>query len=209
MRDSRITEDFFFWDGPTYEEIAEIRREDPCRGKLLRVPVCGTCRRLLVAILWKVYGHSFDYEEEVSDFYYYLMSHNKLDTIKDPEAFFGWLKLTAVRFFIDKNKKSITAMQDFESTDTPIGESLVKEDPQPMISVSEQARRSVERILLEMPNATYARVLELTELDGKTESEAAEILGKTPNALYSAKTRAREQFRQTAIKLDLNLLDYE
>ena len=208
-RDPRITKDFFYWDGPTVEEILEIRKRDPLRGGLLRVPVCGTCRRLLVAVLWKVYGHAFDYDEEVSDFYFFLMTGDKLSKINDPESLFGWLKLTAVRFFIDKNKRNAREVQDFEDIDSLIGGKALGVDPEPPVSVREQARRNVARILAEMPNTVYAKILELTELEGKSETEAAALLGKTPNALYSAKTRAREQFKQVALKLNLNLLDNE
>lgn len=208
-RDPRITKDFFYWDGPTVEEILEIRKRDPLKGRLLRIPVCGTCRRLLVAILWKVYGHSFDYEEEVSDFYFFLMTGDKLSRIKDPESLFGWLKLTAVHFFIDKSKRLSREVQDFEDIDSLTGEAALGIAPEPPVSIREQARRNVERILHEMPNAIYAKILELTELEGMSEAEASALLGKTPNALYSAKTRAREQFKQVALKLDLNFLENE
>lgn len=208
-KDNRVTQCFFFWDGPTLQHIEEIRRTDPQRAAKMPKPVCNTCKPGLLKVLHTLYGSAhFDYEEMVTDFYFYLIKDDKLASIQNPEALMGWMVRTAYYFFLHEKMK-----HDQVLGNTPI-ESLsdVGED----IEADESAARVrdyVETVLAAMPNRTYAKILdevtlEVGQYSGREKAEKmrqlAQRLEIPIDNLYVKVSLAKKQFKETAKKLNIS-----
>lgn len=207
-RDDRVTQCFFFWDGPTIQRIEDIRRTDPLRAAKMRKPVCNTCRPGLLKVMHTLYGNNhFDYDELVSDFYMYLMDGDKLSSIQDPKALMGWIVKSAYYFFLHEKIKKGKLL---ENTDT---ESLsnVSEDIEEDESAA-ATRNYVNSVLAAMPNRVYAKILDEVTLEvgqykGQEKSrkmqEVAEKLGIPIDNLYVKVSLAKKQFKETARRLSL------
>ncbi len=205
-RDNRVTQCFFFWDGPTLQHIEEIRRIDPIKAAQMKKPVCNTCKPGLLKVLHTLYGtEHYDYEELVSDFYFYLIQDDKLATIQEPMALMGWIVRTAYYFFLHEKIKKDKVLEN-----TPV-ESLntVSVD----IEADESAattRDFVREVLDAMPNRTYARILDEVTLEvgqykGKEKAEKmrqlAERLDIPIDNLYVKISLAKKQFKETAKRI--------
>lgn len=207
-RDDRVTQCFFFWDGPTLKRIEEIRRTDPKKAAQLRKPVCNTCKPALLKVLHSLYGTThFNYEELVSDFYLYLIQDDKLASIKEPKALMGWIVSTAYYFFLHEKIKEDKMLEN-----TPV-ESLNLANID--VEVDEEAsktREFVECVLAAMPNRTYAKILDEVTLEvgqyrGQQKSDRmrqlAEQLEIPIDNLYVKVSLAKKQFKETAKRLNL------
>lgn len=208
-KDNRVTHCFFFWEGPTLQHIEELRRTNPQKAAQLPKPICNTCRPGLLKVLHSLYGTAhFNYEEQVTDFYYYLIKDDKLASIKDPDALMGWIVRTAYYFFLHEKIK-----QDQLLENTP-AESLsnVGEDIE-MDQTADQVRCFVEDVLAAMPNRTYAKILDEVTLEvgqykGKEKAEKmkqlAERLCIPIDNLYVKISLAKKQFKDTARIIEQN-----
>ena len=207
-RDNRITQCFFFWDGPTLQRIEEVRRTDPMKATHMRKPICNTCRPALLKVLHSLYGGSpFNYDELVSDFYYYLIKDDKLASIQDSNALMGWIVRAAYYYFLREKIKRDKVLEN-----TPV-ESLnnvsvdVEADTQ-----AEETLSFVNDVLAAMPNRTYARLLdevtlEIGQYKGKEKADKMRELSaqlKIPiDNLYVKISLAKKQFKETAKKMNL------
>ncbi len=205
-RDDRVTRCFFFWDGPTLQHIEEVRKTNPLQAAKMRKPVCVTCRPGLLKVLHSLYGtEHFDYDELVSDFYYYLISGDKLATIAEPKALMGWIVTTAYYFFlhnkIDRDKvlgnpsldSRLVSNHDFEQDES-----------------TGAAREFVAEVLKAMPNRTYAKILDEVTLEvgqykGREKAGRMQALARQLDIpidnLYVKVSLARKHFKETAKKL--------
>ncbi|MBQ9463121.1 MAG: hypothetical protein IJU68_05625 [Bacteroidales bacterium] len=205
-RDERVTRCFFFWEGPTMERILELRRTDPARAVGLRAPVCNTCRPALLKVLHTLYGTAhFDYNEKVSDFWFYLLKDDKLASIKQPDALMGWIVSTAYYFFLHEKVMADKSARDTDSVSlSNMGDDV--EDDRDRAGV----RDFVQQVLDAMPNRTYAQILDEVTLEvgqykGKEKAEKmrtfAEKLAIPIDNLYVKVSLAKKQFKETALKL--------
>lgn len=208
-RDDRVTQCFFFWDGPTLQHIEEVRRTNPQKAAQMRKPVCSTCKPGLLKVLHTLYGSThFDYEELVSDFYFYLIKDDKLASIQEPKALMGWIVRTAYFFFLHEKIK-----QDRLLENTPVDSlSDVRDD----IELDESAsdiREYVTRVLEAMPNRTYAKLLDEVTLEvgqykGREKADKMRQLAKRLEIpidnLYVKISLAKKQFKTTAQLLEKN-----
>lgn len=207
-RDERVTQCFFFWDGPSLQRIEAVRRTDPVAAAKMRRPVCNSCRPALLTVLHKLYGgNHFDYDELVSDFYFYLIKDDKLGTIKDPNALMGWIVSAAYYFFLHEKVKADKILEN--TTIDSLND--VNEDLEEDNSRS-KSRELVSDIIAAMPNKVYARILEEVVLEvgqykGKEKSELlkrkAEEFGIPVDNLYVKISLAKKQFKQTALKFNM------
>ena len=206
-RDDRVTQCFFFWDGPTLQHIEEVRRTNPQKAAQMRKPVCNTCKPGLLKVLHTLYGSThFNYEELVSDFYFYLIKDDKLASIQDPKALMGWMVRSAYYFFLHEKIK-----QDKLIENTPVDSlSDVKEDIEADESAS-AIREYVANVLEAMPNKTYAKLLDEVTLEvgqykGKEKAEKMRQLAarlEIPiDNLYVKISLAKKQFKTTAQQLE-------
>jgi DNA-directed RNA polymerase specialized sigma24 family protein len=200
-RDPVVTSCFFFWDGFTLEQIAEIRRKDPRKAAGLKIPVCNTCRPLLLRILKNLYDTKpFNYEEKVIELYIYLVDSNKLGQIREPEALMGWLTTTAYYFFLRQKKKEDGEMleNDAYSALNDIKDTENIED----VNERQKIQQIVQETLEALPNPTDAKILEKAmEIYSATDkikrrAEVARQLGMSVDAFNTALSRAKKSFRE-------------
>lgn len=206
-KDQRVTQCFFWWDGPSLQRIEAVRRTDPVAAARMQRPVCASCRPALLSVLHKLYGSDhFDYDEKVSDFYYYLMTGDKLADIKEPEALMGWIVTSAYYFFLHKKKGEDKLLENKDTTPLDNETDIVEDDSRA------QARSMVAEVLAAMPNRIYARlldevVLEVGQYQGREKAallkRKSEELGIPIDNLYVKISLAKKQFKQTALKLNL------
>ena len=205
-RDERVTRCFFFWDGPSLKRIDEVRRTDPEKAARMRRPVCNSCRPGLITVLHKLYGNTpFDYDELVTDFYFYLIKDDKLSSIKNPEALMGWIIQSAYFFFLNEKIKKDKTFENVSIEDLNEGGQDIEEDHS-----AEKERLFVEDVLKAMPNRTYARILDEVTLEvgqyhGREKSELfkmkADKLGIPVDNLYAKVSLAKKQFKETAKRI--------
>ena len=201
-RDPEVTQCFFFWDGPTQQYIDDVRRTDPERASTMRRPVCSTCRPGLLRVLHSINkGRPFNYEQEVAEFYFYLMKDDKLAGIRHPEALMGWVVQTAYFYFLKKKKREMAEMKAHHKTVTEIDTEIVED------ITKDNTRDFVKEVLEAMPNRGYARILDDVVLEssqhaGQERAEfmrcKAEEYGVTMDNLYVKISLAKKQFRKTA-----------
>lgn len=207
-KDERVTRCFFFWKGPTMQQIEEIRRKDPMRAARLPKPVCNTCRPGLLKVLYQLYGGKpFDYDNLITDFYLYLMEGDKLSSINEPDALMGWIVTTAYYFFLrdKKNRDKELENEDIESLND-VHEEIEADEG------ASSARTLVEEVLKAMPNRTYAKILdevtlEVGQFKGKEKADKMRLLAERLEIpidnLYVKISLAKKQFKETAKKLNL------
>ncbi len=207
-RDDRVTQCFFFWDGPTWQHIEEVRRTNPQKAAAMRKPVCNTARPALLKVLHSLYGGKhFDYSELVSDFYYFLVKDDKLATIQDPKALMGWLVRTAYYFFLHQKIKNDKVLENtpIESL-TDVGDDLEADEEE------NRTREFVMETIAAMPNKTYAKILDEVTLEvgqykGKEKidkmRQLADKLDIPIDNLYVKVSLAKKQFKETAMRIKM------
>ena len=169
-RDNKITYEFFY----TYKE--------------------KSCRALLTNIINYVFSYPVEYEEAVSEFYAYLMEDDgrKLRQIENRNTLFGWLKVSATRFFIKKRDNLIENRSQEALLDRTAKETYVDD------YAKENARKDVLRILFRMKNKRYAYVLQQLILHDLEPEELAKAMNITTANLYNIKRRAMAEFTEVA-----------
>lgn len=219
-RDERVTQCFFFWDGPTLERTEEIRRRNPQEAAKMPKPICNTCRPLLLRTLNKVFdGNPFDYNELVNDFYIYLFNERNgrgclLTDIRDPNTLMGWMATTAFRFFLNLkiSRDNVTRLEiSGDMLDNTRVDPLSDEVEGIVVDTErEDSQNNVKAVLAEMPNKEYAQfiddvVLEYEQYQGQERSNKRKELAertKMTTANFDMKvSRAKRQFKETAYKL--------
>jgi len=207
-RDERVTRCFFFWDGPSLQRIEAVRRTDPVAAAKMRRPICNSCRPALLTVLHKLYGSShFDYDELVSDYYYYLIKDDKLASIKDPDALMGWIVSSAYYFFLHEKIKGDQILENTPVDSlSDVGRDFEEDDSR------SKSREIVSEVIAAMPNKVYARILEEVVLEvgqykGREKSELlkrkADEFGIPLDNLYVKISLAKKQFKQTALKFNM------
>lgn len=202
-KDPEVTKCFFFWSGYTIEHLEELRRKDPVKAAKYPVPVCNTCRPLLLRILTLIYGGStFDYDEKVSDFYNDVILEN-IGQIKNPERLMGWISTAAYNYFLAGKKKEDA--RQLENIDV-ISHNNVPNDIED--EESAEARELVYKVLQAMPNRAYAVILDkgldILQYKGaekiQKRKEVADELGMSVDAFNMMLSRAKKQFKDIAEK---------
>lgn len=138
------------------------------------------------------------YDMLVSDLYAILMNLNKdgkemgdaknLRSIKNPDAFFGWIEMTVTRHLAASRKKG-------RNSSAPVLENgelnplLVKEGPVEDPAKADY-RKDFERLLRLMPNRAHAQILRMSILENLPIREMARALGITEGAVNMRKKRA-------------------
>lgn len=164
-RDNRVTEEFFF----------------------------VKCRPLFCSIIQKVFDYEVEYDEFVNELYVYLMANDasKLRNFEYRSTVYQWLKVLAIRFFINKRARMI----DDTSQETPYdGRSQTADTEKDMT-----AEGDMERLFDNMPNKRYVHVIRRLILeDWEPDQLAQEMIITTAN-LYNIKRRAMAQLTRIAL----------
>jgi len=138
------------------------------------------------------------YDLLVSDLYAVFMNLNKegkemgnaknLRSIKNPEAFFGWIEMTVVRHLTamrKQGKRFGDLLLENGKLNPHIERDSLVED-----SGKEDCRRDFERLLRLMPNRAHAQILRMSILEDLSIKETARALGLTEGAVNMRKKRA-------------------
>lgn len=171
-KDERITRHFFFSDKEK------------------------SCKLLLMNILNYVFPYPVEYEEAVSEFYAYLLENDgyRLRQIRDRSSLFGWIKVSATRFFI-KKRDNLAEKRSQDALLDKVAEEKLADGP-----TRDTARKDMLRILHRMKNKRYAYVLQQLILNDMEPEKLANEMKITAAALYNIKRRAIAEFTQVAQK---------
>ena len=164
-RDNRVTKDFFFVN----------------------------CRPLFCSIIRKLFNSDVDYDEFVNELYVYLMENDasKLRSFEYRSTVYQWLKVLAIRFFINKRGRMI----DDTSQETPYdGRSQTADTEKDMT-----AEGDMERLFNNMPNKRYVHVIRCLILEDWEPEQLAHEMNITTANLYNIKRRAMAQLTCVAL----------
>lgn len=164
-RDNRVTEEFFF----------------------------VKCRPLFCSIIQKVFDYEVEYDEFVNELYVYLMANNasKLRNFEYRSTVYQWLKVLAIRFFINKRGRMIDDM----SQETPYDERQQTADTERDMT----AEGDLERLFDNMPSKRYVYVIRRLILEDWEPEQLAQEMNITTANLYNIKRRAMAQLTRVAL----------
>ena len=164
-RDNRVTEEFFF----------------------------VKCRPLFYSIMQKVFDYEVEYDEMVNELYVYLMANDasKLRNFEYRSTVYQWLKVLAIRFFINKRGRMI----DDTNQETPYDGCIQTADAEKDMT----AEGDMERLFNNMPNKRYVHVIRCLILEDWEPEQLAHEMNITTANLYNIKRRAMAQLTRVAL----------
>jgi RNA polymerase sigma factor (sigma-70 family) len=164
-RDNRVTKEFFF----------------------------DKCRPLFYSIIKKVFDYEVEYDELVNELYVYLMENDaiKLWNFEYRSSVYQWLKVLAIRFFINKRGQMI----DDTSQETPYDGCQQTADTEKNMT----AEGDMERLFDNMPNKRYVYVIRRLLLEDWEPEQLAKDMNITTANLYNIKRRAVAQLTCAAL----------
>lgn len=164
-RDNRVTTEFFF----------------------------DKCRPLFCSIMQKVFDYEVEFDEMVNELYVYLMENDavKLRNFEYRSSVYQWLKILAIRFFINKRGRLI----EDASQETPYdGRQQMADTDKDMT-----AEGDIERLFNNMPNKRYVYVIRRLILEDWEPDKLAKDMSITTANLYNIKRRAMAQLTCAAL----------
>ena len=164
-RDNRVTEEFFF----------------------------DKCRPLFCSIMKKVFDYEVEYDEMVNELYVYLMENDaiKLRNFEYRSSVYQWLKVLAIRFFINKRGRMI----DDTSQETPYDGRQQTVDSETDMT----AEGDMERLFNNMPSKRYVYVIRRLILEDWEYEDLAKDMNITTANLYNIRRRAMAQLTRIAL----------
>ena len=150
----------------------------------------------LHALVWRKIGDFHIAEEITQDIF--LNVYKKLQTLKNPNLFAGWLYVSATRRCHAWLKKKQIPMESLETMSPEELEELAytqyRAEQQEEI-VNEQQREVVKRLLQKLPESERT-VVTLHYLGDMTCEDISQFLGVSPNTVKSRLHRARKRLKQ-------------
>ena len=164
-RDNRVTKEFFF----------------------------DKCRPLFCSIIQKVFDYEVEFDEMVNELYVYLMENDaiKLRNFEYRSSVYQWLKILAIRFFINKRGRMIEDV----SQETPYDGRHQAADTEKDMT----AEGDMERLFDNMPNKRYVYVIRRLFLEDWEPEQLAKDMNITTANLYNIKRLAVAQLTRSAI----------
>lgn len=165
VRDRKVTEEFYFTQ----------------------------CRPLFCSIIGMVFSYDVDYDEFVNELYVYLMENDaqKLRDFEYRSSVFTWLKVVAIRYFINKRDRMIDVFPEnhpYDSSDVFVDN---KEDA--------SAKNDLEMLLKHMNNERYVFVIRKLIIEDCEPDQVARDMSITTANLYNIKRRAMAQLTHIAL----------
>ena len=151
------------------------------------------CRPLFCSIIQKVFDYKVDYDEFVNELYVYLMENDaaKLRNFEYRSTVYQWLKVLAIRFFLNKRNRMI----DDITKETPYsGERQIADSEKNMT-----AEGDIERLFDNMLNKRYVHVIRRLVLEDCEPEQLAQEMNITIANLYNIKRRAILQLTDAAL----------
>ena len=151
------------------------------------------CRPLFCSIMQKVFDYEVEYDELVNELYVYLMENDaiKLRNFEYRSSVYQWLKILAIRFFINKRGRMIEDV----SQETPYDGRHQTADTEKDMT----ADGDMERLFDNMPNQRYVYVIRRLLLEDWEPEQLANEMNITTANLYNIKRRAMAQLTRTAL----------
>jgi RNA polymerase sigma-70 factor (ECF subfamily) len=120
----------------------------------------------------------------------FVRVHRGLSSLRDGESFGGWVYRVAQSAIAD------SARARARSVLTLVGETpeVASQDPEGSDDLESELGACVALFVARLP-APYREAVTLTELEGLTQKDAAEMLGVTLSAMKSRSLRGREKIR--------------
>ena len=148
------------------------------------------------ALAWRKIG-DFHYAEEITQDTF-LQAYNKLQTLRNPDQFAGWLYVIANRLCIDWNRKQKPAPQSLEDTSVKEVEGsaysrYVSEKQE--TAARERRYEIVEQLLARLPESERT-VVTLHYLGEMTAREIGKFLGVSVRTIDSRLHRARKRLQE-------------
>ena len=146
---------------------------------------------LLVSDLYAIFMNLTTDGKEMGD-------AKNLRSIKNPEAFFGWIEKAVVRHLTAlRNKGKIFGDLLLENgqVNPHIAKDSLTED-----TCREDYRRDFERLLRQMPNRAHSQILRMSILEDLSIKETARVLGITEGAVNMRKKRAMLELNELLAK---------
>lgn len=164
-RDNRVTEEFFF----------------------------DKCRPLFYSIMQKVFDYEVEYDDMVNELYVYLMENDaiKLRNFEYRSSVYQWLKVLAIRFFINKRGRMI----DDTSQETPYDGRQQAADAERDMT----AEGDMERLFDNMSSKRYVYVIRRLILEDCEYEDLAKEMNITTANLYNIRRRAMAQLTRAAL----------
>lgn len=153
------------------------------------------CRPLFMSVIHNVFHDKVDYDELISELYIHLMENDahRLKQFEGRSSIYQWLKITAIRYFLEKRDKMIEKDSEQHLLEQAARSETIEVSPQ------WEAKMDVHYLLSQMPNRRYAYVIERLVLDECSPQRLAEELGVTVDNLYNIKKRAMANLTAIAI----------
>ena len=150
----------------------------------------------LHALVWRKIGDFHIAEEITQDIF--LNVYKKLQTLKNPKQFAGWLYVIATRRCIAWLKKKRIPMKSLDTMQSEKLEELAyaqyHAEKQEEV-VSERHREAVKRLLQKLPESERT-VVTLHYLGDMTCEDISKFLGVSPNTVKSRLHRARKRLQK-------------
>lgn len=146
------------------------------------------------ALVWKKIGDYQIAEEITQDTF--LRAYNKLDTLKNPDQFPGWLYVIANRFCNSWLRDRTKTRQYLEITDEIIENRSFSKyiSDEKEYDAIEQRRHIVQKLMEKLPESERT-VMVLHYLGEMSCEEISRFLGVSPNTVKSRLTRARNRLK--------------
>ena len=148
------------------------------------------------ALAWRKIGDFHIAQEITQDAF--LRAYQKLGTLKNPNAFAGWLYVIVAHLCLDWIRKNRIPMDSLDTTDPSevdkVSYSQYVTDQQK--SEADETRREVVKQLLKKLPESERTVMTLHYLGEMTIKAISEFLGVSPNTVKSRLSRARNRLRK-------------
>ena len=146
----------------------------------------GNCRPLFRSIIRNVFSYEVDYDEFVNEFYLYLMENDsyRLRQFEGRSSIYQWLKVTAIRFFLEKREEMIERDSEEHLLEQAATTKTIETEPHQIAQID------IASLLVRIPNKRYAYVIKRLVLEDATPAIVAQELDVTVENLYNIKKRA-------------------
>lgn len=161
------------------------------------------------ALAWRKIGDFHIAQEITQDAF--LKAYQKLGTLKNHNAFVGWLYVIVARLCLDwlrKNRIPIESLDTIDSSEVNKG-SYSQYVAEKQATEANEARREVVKKLLQKLPESERTVMTLHYLGEMTVKAISEFLGVSPNTVKSRLRRARNRLRKEGDVLQQNLGSFQ
>ena len=161
------------------------------------------------ALAWRKIGDFHIAQDITQDAF--LRAYQKLGTLKNPNAFAGWLYVIVAHLCLDWLRKNRIPMESLDTTDSSevdkVSYSQYVTDQQK--SEADDTRREIVKELLKKLPESERTVMTLHYLGEMTIKAISEFLGVSPNTVKSRLSRARNRLRKQEDVIRENLGSFQ